>query len=547
MDTDGNLDNPETPAFQLYTIFFILIGIATLTIMVAQVYQCIALEAGRAQHSRDSSEMIRRGLLSSHQQLNNPQESRLLRRALRSSPLSMEQCLYAWERTRAFLAQNEVGKAISVLLPFVGLILLGATVVGVLEGWTPIESIYFAVVSLTTVGFGDYFPTNSASRFFCIIWLPFSVGFMSLYLGNIAAFYIRLSDRNIARIERHLRRRIDALKQLSEREREAARARALRGQQDDSPDIHPHDSPADDTILSSVTPGRSASKPLSSRSSSFSTTGEGVATSGGRRSANRRSAQLGKERRKRVLQNHLQSASSSVETASDDVADHVAPSQASGMATMQDVIHAVHQHITEKGDFKSGPEAQYLSFRTNRGGLHKHALQKGSVRKPSFALRVLVQERFAQIIAQDVAGFQSRVEMSEAALTVTIDSLKATTERWLIPRKARRAFRAVAFEALYFVGEHDLIVQGASALFALNPFEFHALFAPLLAAMGDAEAMEGWLASTEILSVNHGQEDDHPGDHENDEEDMHDLPQAVSPHDSDDGESDEDDGTGGII
>jgi len=43
----GHLDMPSSASFQLYTIFFIFIGIAMLTILVAQIYQCIALEASR--------------------------------------------------------------------------------------------------------------------------------------------------------------------------------------------------------------------------------------------------------------------------------------------------------------------------------------------------------------------------------------------------------------------------------------------------------------------------------------------------------------------
>jgi hypothetical protein len=121
-------------------------------------------------------------------------------------------------------------------------------------------------------------------------------------------------------------------------------------------------------------------------------------------------------------------------------------------------------------------------------------------KKPSFALRVLVQERMAEIIAADIAGFQSHVDIKENTLSVTIDSLKSTADKWMIPRKARKAFRAVAFEALYFVGEHGLITKGPDALFELTPFEFHGLFGPLLASMGDADTMEGWLASTQILA-----------------------------------------------
>ena len=70
----------------------------------------------------------------------------------------------------------------------------------------------------------------------------------------------------------------------------------------------------------------------------------------------------------------------------------------------------------------------------------------------------------------------------------------------MLPRRASKAFRVVAFEALYFVGEHGLITRGADALYDLSPFEFSGLFSPLLAALGDAETMEGWLASTQIFA-----------------------------------------------
>jgi hypothetical protein len=122
-------------------------------------------------------------------------------------------------------------------------------------------------------------------------------------------------------------------------------------------------------------------------------------------------------------------------------------------------------------------------------------------RKPSFALRVLVQERFAEIIAIEVAGYHSSVEIKDHTLSVTIDSLYETADKWSIPRRARKAFRSVAFEVLYFVGEHGLITRGADALYDLTPFEFHALFSSLVAAMGDADSMEQWLTSTDTLAL----------------------------------------------
>ncbi len=64
----------------------------------------------------------------------------------------------------------------------------------------------------------------------------------------------------------------------------------------------------------------------------------------------------------------------------------------------------------------------------------------------------------------------------------------------------RHSFRLVAFEALFFVGEHALLTRGIQALFDLSPDEFHRIFCPLVASMGDAETLERWLASTEVLA-----------------------------------------------
>lgn len=126
--------------------------------------------------------------------------------------------------------------------------------------------------------------------------------------------------------------------------------------------------------------------------------------------------------------------------------------------------------------------------------------KKSEIRKASFALRVLVQERIAHIIANDVAGFHSDMQIQDDSLSVTIETLRLIADKWMLPLKAQKAFRSVAFEALFFVGERALIVHGADALFELSPLEFHGLFGPLLAAMGDAETMEAWLASSNILA-----------------------------------------------
>ena len=54
---------------------------------------------------------------------------------------------------------------------------------------------------------------------------------MSMYLGGVAAFYIRLSNRNIRRIEHQMRRRLQRAKDRAEQERTEVLRRAYRGQE----------------------------------------------------------------------------------------------------------------------------------------------------------------------------------------------------------------------------------------------------------------------------------------------------------------------------
>ncbi len=476
----GLNDNiPDRDIFLIFIMAFIFTGIATLTIMVAQVYQCIALEATRAQHARDRAEMSRKGRVVISRRSQRESSSSIMMQQLESVASQekfWESGIRLLERTKVYFRDSEIGRGLSILFPFAGLIVIGAAVVGPMEGWSVIESLYFACVSLTTVGYGLYVPKNPIAIYFCIIWLPFSVGFMSLYLSNVASFYIRLSDRNIRRLEKQMRRRIKRAKQEADRSR--LRSKGAQMGSDDSPDKPP----------SNQKQGRGFEM-----LSADDTEAQLVGTS---------AAEMGEMRRSQILSN------SSFSLKADDriPGGHT-------MQTMRDIIRTVkHNLVVNPLDQSSAlgesasqsrlsRESEFMSIHSSEEFATLSPRQRDVVQhKPTFALRVLVQERFAEIIATDIAGFQSHIEIKENTLSVTINTLKDATDKWMVPRRARKAFRSVAFEALYFVGEHGLITRGAGALFDLTPFEFHGLFSPLLAAMGDAQVMEGWLAETDVLA-----------------------------------------------
>ena len=54
----------------------------------------------------------------------------------------MDTLMQYYERAKHFFTYNEYGRSFSVLLPFAGLILVGAIVVGPIEGWNVVESVY---------------------------------------------------------------------------------------------------------------------------------------------------------------------------------------------------------------------------------------------------------------------------------------------------------------------------------------------------------------------------------------------------------------------
>ena len=526
----GHLDVPDTPLFQLYTVVFIFLGIAMLTILVAQVYQCIALEASRVANGT----LQGNGFSNSHHERrttrrsggggrnnNNSSHNRPHPRQHQRPTADCRSFVRTMDNFRNRLRETEVGRAIAVVLPFATLVLVGAIVIGLLEGWSITESLYFACVSLTTVGFGDYYPTRTVSIWFCCLWLPFSVGFMSLYFAETAAFYMRLSDRNVQRIERVLRKRMQRAKERVARERATILRRALRGQQQDSGKILQQEEEAADVVPEMHHPAASSSSsptatlrtrkqstqgssedgsidddlsfavgttPRVSNNSNTATTHEqqqqhhrlGTSSSHSQRHLFGTTGFEHSNRRSRIQQNARQRHT-------DD--------DGGTMATMKHVLATVHSSRTSSFRL-TDPGAAFLRVAA-RPVLH----QNGTVRRqPTFALRALVQERWAGIIATDIAGYQSSIEIKEYTLSVTIQSLQHTANKWHIPRRARKAFRAVAFEALYCVGEHALIVQGADALLALTPFAFHQIFSPLLAAFGDADTMEGWLDQTQALA-----------------------------------------------
>ena len=94
-------------------------------------------------------------------------------------------------------------------LPFVAgaLILTGTIFYWRTEDWTVIQALYFSVVTLTTVGYGDLHPTSAGTQIFTIIYILTGLGVFVALLASVAEKYIEQKSESPGARERLRARR----------------------------------------------------------------------------------------------------------------------------------------------------------------------------------------------------------------------------------------------------------------------------------------------------------------------------------------------------
>jgi voltage-gated potassium channel len=96
-------------------------------------------------------------------------------------------------------------------LPFVAaaLLLTGTIFYWRAEDWTIIEALYFSVVTLTTIGYGDFTPTSAGTQIFTIIYILTGLGVFVALLASVAEQYISQKTEGGGARERLRSRRRD--------------------------------------------------------------------------------------------------------------------------------------------------------------------------------------------------------------------------------------------------------------------------------------------------------------------------------------------------
>jgi voltage-gated potassium channel len=66
------------------------------------------------------------------------------------------------------------------------------------EGWGNLDSLYFSVITLTTVGYGDLAPTTAAGKVFTMLYIFVGLGLILGFVNQVAerSLQRRREDRN---------------------------------------------------------------------------------------------------------------------------------------------------------------------------------------------------------------------------------------------------------------------------------------------------------------------------------------------------------------
>jgi voltage-gated potassium channel len=87
-----------------------------------------------------------------------------------------------------------------LLIITIGILIIGTFSYHYLEGWSYLDALYFSVVTLTTIGYGDLYPVTKGGKIFTIIYIILGLG---IILGFINTIFKHYQDERKMKKDRH--------------------------------------------------------------------------------------------------------------------------------------------------------------------------------------------------------------------------------------------------------------------------------------------------------------------------------------------------------
>lgn len=72
-----------------------------------------------------------------------------------------------------------------ILILIVAILAIGTVFYSSIENWSLLDSLYFSVITLTTVGFGDFSPKTEIGKLFTIIYVFVGIFLLLIFLNSL--------------------------------------------------------------------------------------------------------------------------------------------------------------------------------------------------------------------------------------------------------------------------------------------------------------------------------------------------------------------------
>ena len=79
----------------------------------------------------------------------------------------------------------------ALLIVLVVQLVCATTFYSMVEGWGVLDSLYFSVTTLATVGYGDLHPTTPLSKVFTMVYMVLGVGVFVAFITKVTAHETR--------------------------------------------------------------------------------------------------------------------------------------------------------------------------------------------------------------------------------------------------------------------------------------------------------------------------------------------------------------------
>ena len=96
-----------------------------------------------------------------------------------------------WDEDKEFKA---------LIIIFLAILISGTAFYTIVEKWSIIDSMYFCVMTISTIGYGDFAPTTTLSKLFTIVMALSGIGIFVLIVTKLAQ---TLTQNKIDKLEKH--------------------------------------------------------------------------------------------------------------------------------------------------------------------------------------------------------------------------------------------------------------------------------------------------------------------------------------------------------